>query len=217
MVDWLEELLALAQEEDGEGQEDALGLEVEAAAVPAPKSGEEEMPEGRREGGALARDGEERAPAGAGAWERRPGRGALAAEEWDGAPGPGGGAGSGPVQGGAGGGEPIWHGLEAAAEGRDGAAAPGGTGAGHGGAGRQGAAAEPDAAADSMAAERGLEGLYRQAAQAGRPAAQGLAAERAGRTALAGGAERSGALTVDELDWAIRRDSRRYDGGMALF
>jgi hypothetical protein len=30
-------------------------------------------------------------------------------------------------------------------------------------------------------------------------------------------AERGAALTAEELDRAVRRDSRRYDGGMSIF
>ena len=67
------------------------------------------------------------------------------------------------------------------------------------------------------AAERGLEGLYRRTAQASRPAAQSLPVEQAGRTLRAEEPGRAAALTVDELDRAVRRDSRRYDGGMSIF
>lgn len=67
-------------------------------------------------------------------------------------------------------------------------------------------------------AESGLEGLYRRAAQAARPAApQAAAVEQAGRTFRAEEPGRTAALTVDELDRAVRRDSRRYDGGMSIF
>lgn len=66
--------------------------------------------------------------------------------------------------------------------------------------------------------ERGLEGLYRRAAQAVRPAAaQILPVERAGRTFRGEEPGRTAALTVEELDRAVRRDSRRYDGGMTIF
>lgn len=68
-------------------------------------------------------------------------------------------------------------------------------------------------------AHSGLEGLYRQTVQAVRPAAQAPApgGEPSGRTLRAGEPGRTAALTVDELDRAVRRDSRRYDGGMTIF
>lgn len=65
--------------------------------------------------------------------------------------------------------------------------------------------------------EIGLEGLYRQTVRAVRPAPQVLPVEQAGRTARAEEPGRTAALTVDELDRAVRRDSRRYDGGMTIF
>lgn len=67
------------------------------------------------------------------------------------------------------------------------------------------------------AAERGLEELYRRTAQAVRLSAQNLPVEQAGRTLRAEEPGRAAALTVDELDRAVRRDSRRYDGGMTIF
>lgn len=73
------------------------------------------------------------------------------------------------------------------------------------------------ASALGTAAERGLEGLYRRTAQASRPTAQSLPVEQAGRTLRAEEPGRAAALTVDELDRAVRRDSRRYDGGMSIF
>ncbi|MDE6260235.1 MAG: hypothetical protein K2M42_05145 [Oscillospiraceae bacterium] len=69
----------------------------------------------------------------------------------------------------------------------------------------------------SASAERGLEELYRRTAQASRPAVQSLPVEQAGRTLRAEEPGRAAALTVDELDRAVRRDSRRYDGGMSIF
>ena len=65
----------------------------------------------------------------------------------------------------------------------------------------------------------GLEGLYRQTVQAVRPTAQ-APAPGAEHTARAVRVEEPGhpaALTADELDRAMRRDSRRYDGGMTIF
>ena len=66
-------------------------------------------------------------------------------------------------------------------------------------------------------AERGLEGLYRQAVRAARPAAQAPAAPRQGQAVRLGEPETPRQLTVDELDRAARRDSRRYDGGLDIF
>lgn len=75
-----------------------------------------------------------------------------------------------------------------------------------------------DAVTDSLQpAERGLEGLYRQAVRAARPAAQAPAAPRQGQAARLGEPETPRQLTVDELDRAVRRDSRRYDGGLDIF
>lgn len=65
--------------------------------------------------------------------------------------------------------------------------------------------------------DRGLERLYRDTARVARPAASALPVEQAGRPAGAEDPGRTAALTVDELDRAVRRDSRRYDGGMTLF
>lgn len=66
-------------------------------------------------------------------------------------------------------------------------------------------------------AERGLEKLYRQAAQAARPVLQTVGGEQTVRMVRTGEAETPRQLTVDELDRAVRRDSRRYDGGMSIF
>ena len=58
---------------------------------------------------------------------------------------------------------------------------------------------------------------YRQTVQASRQVVQNLPVEQAGRAPLAQEPGRTAALTVDELDRAVRRDSRRYDGGMTIF
>ena len=63
----------------------------------------------------------------------------------------------------------------------------------------------------------GLAGLYRRASEAARPAAPALPPARAGRTALEREPGSAASLAVDELDRAVRRDSRRYDGGMDIF
>lgn len=78
-------------------------------------------------------------------------------------------------------------------------------------------AAMPDGARRMTAAQAGLEGLYRQTVEAARPAAPALPPERAGRTARAQEPGSAASLAVDELDRAVRRDSRRYDGGMSIF
>ena len=67
------------------------------------------------------------------------------------------------------------------------------------------------------ASQGGLEGLYRQAVQAARPAAQALAVPQRDQTVRPGEPEAPRQLTVDELDRAVRRDSRRYDGGLEIF
>ena len=67
------------------------------------------------------------------------------------------------------------------------------------------------------ASQGGLEGLYRQALQAARPPAQALAVPQRDQTVRLGAPETPGQLTVDELDRAVRRDSRRYDGGLEIF
>lgn len=75
---------------------------------------------------------------------------------------------------------------------------------------------EPAPAA-SRESQSGLEELYRRTAQASRPPVQSLPVEQAGRTRQAEEPGRTAALTVDELDRAVRRDSRRYDGCMSIF
>lgn len=65
--------------------------------------------------------------------------------------------------------------------------------------------------------QAGLEGLYRQTVQAARPAAPALPPEPAGRSVRAQEPGSAASLAVDELDRAVRRDSRRYDGGMSIF
>ena len=69
----------------------------------------------------------------------------------------------------------------------------------------------------SGAVQAGLEGLYRQTVQGLRPAAPALPPEQAGRTARAQEPGSAASLAVDELDRAVRRDSRRYDGGMSIY
>lgn len=65
---------------------------------------------------------------------------------------------------------------------------------------------------------RGLEELYRQAVQAARPAAPAVApSESAVRILEREAAGSPPSLTAEELDRAVRRDSRRYDGGMTIY
>ena len=66
-------------------------------------------------------------------------------------------------------------------------------------------------------ARGGLEGLYRQTVRGLRPAAPALPPEQAGRTSRALEPGSAASLAVDELDRAVRRDSRRYDGGMSIY
>ena len=94
--------------------------------------------------------------------------------------------------------ELIWTGLEQAVRGGESSRSPIG-------AGRSG----PEQA--------GLKGLYRQTVQGLRPAAPALPPEQAGRAARAQEPGSAASLAVDELDRAVRRDSRRYDGGMSIF
>ena len=58
--------------------------------------------------------------------------------------------------------------------------------------------------------------LYRGAAR-GIRSAQTSAAPAAGAAVTERMTAGTGSLTVDELDRAVRRDSRRYDGGMELY
>ena len=79
-----------------------------------------------------------------------------------------------------------------------------------------------DGAGDSLEAVRreagsGLEELYRRTALAVSPAAPALPVEQAGRVHPSEEPGRAAALAVDELDRAVRRDSRRYDGGMCIY
>ena len=92
----------------------------------------------------------------------------------------------------------VWTGLERAA--RDGAAG-----------------LAPEGAERPEAAQAGLKGLYRQTVQGLRPAASALPPEQAGRTARVQEPGSAASLAVDELDRAVRRDSRRYDGGMSIY
>ena len=203
MVDRLEELLAQMADEDDEEQEDALAPEAERAVPAAPAPGNENQTE---------------------SW--------LDLERWEETAQEGREAASAPMEAGE-----LWAefprvGREQPPEDDRPASvyenqltAIRALGAGDGRAAEGLRSAKPvtaaedaeAAAAPGTAAERGLEVLYRRAAQAGRPAAQSLPVEQAGRTRYAEEPGRTAALTVDELDRAVRRDSRRYDGGMSIF
>lgn len=77
---------------------------------------------------------------------------------------------------------------------------------------RQADEAARSAARNGQMDARGAEDLYRQAARGTRallPAAYPQQPERV--------TTGTSSLTVDELDRAVRRDSRRYDGGMELY
>ena len=74
-----------------------------------------------------------------------------------------------------------------------------------------------DGAGRSGTVQAGLKGLYRQTVQGLRPAAPALPPEQAGRTARAQEPGSAASLAVEELDRAVRRDSRRYDGGMSIY
>ena len=76
---------------------------------------------------------------------------------------------------------------------------------------------QTESAGRATDAQAGLRGLYRQAVDAARPAAPALPPERPGRTASAQEPGSAASLAVEELDRAVRRDSRRYDGGMSIF
>lgn len=182
-------MLKLLEDESGDGQEDALGLEGTAAPAPAP------APEA---GAGEQADAPERAEEGAGpapAGDRGPGK-ALCGGALPSPPR----RGDGPA-----GGAPFGRGTLWAAQGRgDPPETPGSRTAEAG-------------TAPAVRAETGLETLYRRTAQAGRPTHQAPAGTQAGRAARAEEPGRIASLTVDELDRAVRRDSRRYDGGMSIF
>ncbi len=64
----------------------------------------------------------------------------------------------------------------------------------------------------------GLELLYRAAARAAEPAAELLSAGQPARRSLPDPVPSEPVrLTVEEMDRAMRRDSRRYDGGMTIY
>lgn len=184
MTDWLEELLALAGEQEEQGE--LLRLLTLAGVAPVPVSAREEaapaaaVDEQDPRTGPLREDGVAPSrgdgPAAAGAGERR-GSGTAR-------PDPGedpdlawlfqGGTETGPTVGAA---------LETGRTGRE--------------------------------TLSGLEGLYRRATETAlAPAA--VPAAGAGQSVLREEAPAAG-LTAEELDRAVRRDSRRYDGAMSIY
>lgn len=82
--------------------------------------------------------------------------------------------------------------------------------------GAAGPGRRPEAGAAGSALA-GLAELYRGAAAEGRAPAPAAVPEGGRRTVLERTAEGAPGLTVEELDRAVRRDSRRYDGGMSIF
>lgn len=245
MIDRLEELLALLEEEEAEEQEDVLALRLGAGAH-APPVSEDRIEKRLEEKEALMEDGEEMYPASedenapAEAEELDWISDVRAVPEWmtderevplkrqDEIPEAGGGIEVGAAEArtaGNGAAEFLWDELAQAVMGSNGIVVLRRPGAGDvemtelaGAAKETVPAEEMSAVMDALtSAERGLEGLYRQTVQASRPEPQKLPVEQAGRTVRAEEPGRTAALTVDELDRAVRRDSRRYDGGMTIF
>lgn len=78
-------------------------------------------------------------------------------------------------------------------------------------------AGEPAATGPGTGSGGELEALYRQAVRAASPLPPVPQAGQAGRSFRGEEPGRTAALTVEELDRAVRRDSRRYDGGMEIY
>lgn len=232
MVDRLEELLELLEEEEEADEwEDVLALRLgtKVPASPVPEAEEEKGQEG---------DGEDEGPVpdeiddvltqdGQVKW--MPDGKVVPAEKRDEVPEAGGEAAADEVVADAAGNEAaegLWDEFAAAVMGPDGTVMLRRPGAGDVETVRVAGAVDKRAAAEELGAvvksslteaETGLEGLYRRTVQAGKPMAQNLPVEQAGRTVRAEEPGRTAALTVEELDRAVRRDSWRYDGGMTLF
>ena len=229
MVDRLEELLALMEDEDDEDErQDALEMVREAAPVPAAPTAENEAEDVPGDG---ADQADLRLDEDAGlSWtldvETAPSEGQEKKPDVKTAPPEGQekkpGVNNGAVENGTDGNEAtelLWDELAAPVTGPGGSVVLRRPGSGDVElAELVGVPGQSDAAADSVRpADGGLEGLYRQALQASRPAVQGLPVEQAGRSMRAEEPGRTAALTMDELDRAVRRDSRRYDGGMTIY
>ena len=226
MIDRIEELLGpLAAEDEEEQREDVLALTVPEEAVPAsPRGDEGEAGDGEaddRSGGrtageiALERPGlvagetetaVERVEANRELWKDGPVWSVRAAEpEIDEAQRIATGGRTAQVEKApwlAQGGGLSWAGLEQVARGSTALTSEGTGRSGPGKAGLE---------------QAGLKGLYRQTVRGLRPAAPALPPEQAGRTVRAQEPGSAASLAVDELDRAVRRDSRRYDGGMSIY
>ena len=195
MTDRIEELLSqmAAEDEDEERQEDVLALPSAEEAVPAaPRRDAGETRDGGtgdRSGGRTVEEIVSERP-GPAAGEMEPESARAGGELWkDG---------------------PVWRapGAQTEAVGTLGAAAERAARTGPEWTGRGGG---------SGPAEAGLERLYRQTVRGLRPAAPALPQEQVGNTARAQEPGSAASLAVDELDRAVRRDSRRYDGGMSIY
>lgn len=208
MTDWIELMLGEDEEEAEDEERPALDgtAELRPPGPPRPEAVDEAegkpAPEGRTDG-----------PADAGGTAYRPGAGEPAHRRpWDeGTENPG----------------PLPQALAAAAREAGGMKpAPGAAGyAGRtadgisGGETGAGAAEGPlrRTAEVEQAGDRGLAELYRQTARAIRPAASAAAPARIGLRAPEREDGAPPPLTAEELDRAVRRDSRRYDGGMTIY
>lgn len=205
MTDWIEALLGESEEEAEDEERSAPDGEAElgtaqlprAETVSEPEEEPEPAPEGWTDGAADASEREYRPEAGETVELPEPERPPYR-RPWDeGAEDPG----------------TLPRALTAAVMDAGGAGLPAGP------MGRTAVQPSPVAVKpeQSGAGDRGLAELYRQTAQAVRPATPAVTPAQAGSRVLeredAGGPP----LTAEELDRAVRRDSRRYDGGMSIF
>ena len=209
MIDRIEELLGSLAAQDEEEQEDVLALPMTEETVPAPprRDGEEagDGETGDKSGGRTAGEMEteiESAQVAGEFWKNGPvwtvrsgspemdevQRTAMAGQAAQAEKVP-----QLPRDG-----DFVWSGLEQTA--RGGTTGP-----------------ELKGSAQTGLEQAGLKGLYRQTVRGLRPAAPALLPEQAGRTVLTQEPGSAASLAVDELDRAVRRDSRRYDGGMSIY
>ena len=191
MIDRIEELLGqMAAEDEADEREDALALPGERAARPAPpgKAGEETAGEAPAENGPGA---SEEAPDGTKTPEApEDGADLSGLEDFD-LPAP----------------------LLPPPQRLDSGSGDGPSPQGAGPADVSGGPAAPEPSLS------GLEELYRETARETLPPAV-LAVPQGGRGEFAAGMEEPGSaasLAVEELDRAVRRDSRRYDGEMSIY
>lgn len=205
MTDWIRELLSAAEDEEDTEREDVSGM-TEEARLPAP---------GRENAGAQEQ-ARRRAAAEAAAEELENAAGEAQARPEDGPPQ---GAETGLPR--ADGADGIRRRARAERLGRAAEAvrqAGAGDALGLPAADRAADPAGPGAGADPAGgAGTGLEKLYRQTAKAVQTPAPVPASGQAGRSVRAAELEGAAYSAVDELDRAVRRDSRRYDGGMTIF